>query len=106
MKELLLKTNYNIIENIFFQFNKESLKDEGYKEKLKLDEYKQKIIIDRNFMDLFCIQRKKKNTNMILNIINKLSQKFNKSFKHYYIFLNIEKFIESMQKKMNIVEFK
>ena len=106
LKELLLKTNYNIIENIFFQFNKESLKDEGYKEKLKLDEYKQKIIIDRNFMDLFCIQRKKKNTNMILNIINKLSQKFNKSFKHYYIFLNIEKFIESMQKKMNIVEFK
>ena len=106
LKELLLKSNYNIIENIFFQFNKESLKDEGYQEKLKLDEYKQKIIIDRNFIDLFCIQRKKKNTNMILNLINKLSQKFNKSFNHYYIFLNIEKFIESMQKKMNIVEFK
>ena len=106
LKELLLKTNYNIIENIFFQFNKGSLKDEGYKEKLKLDEYKQKIIIDRNFMDLFCIRRKKKNTNMILNLIEKLSQKFNKSFKHYYIFLNIEKFIESMQTKMNVVEFK
>ena len=106
LKELLLKTNYNIMENIFFQFTKESLKDEGYKEKLQLEEYKQKIIIDRNFMDLFCVQRKKKNTNMILNLINKLSQKFNKSFYHYYIFLNIEKFIESMQKKMNVVEFK
>ena len=106
MKELLLKSNYNMIENIFFLFRKESLKDEGYKEKLQKEEYKQKIIIDRNFIDLFYVRRKKKNTNMILNLMDKLSQKINKSFYHYYIFLNIEKYIESMQKKINVVEFK
>ena len=106
LKELLLKSNYNIIENIFFLFRKESLKDEGYKEKLQKEEYKQKIIIDRNFIDLFYVRRKKKNTNMILNLMDKLSQKINKSFYHYYIFLNIEKYIESMQKKIIVFEFK
>ena len=106
LKQLLLKTNYNIIENIFFSFNKSSIKDEGYKEKLNLEEYNKNIIIDRNFMDLYYVQRKKKNTNRILELMNKLSQKINKEFNNYNIFMNIEKFVESMDKKINIVEFK
>ena len=106
LKNLLVKSNYNIIENIFFSFSISSLKDEGYKEKLKLEEYNKNIIIDRNFMDLFYIQRKKKNSGMILELMNYLGNKINKSFNSYNIFLNIEKFIESVDKKINIIEFK
>ena len=106
LKNLLVKSNYNIIENIFFSFSISSLKDEGYKEKLKLEEYNKNIIIDRNFMDLFYIQRKKKNSRMILELMNYLGNKINKSFNSYNIFLNIEKFIESFDKKINIIEFK
>ena len=106
LKNLLVKSNYNIIENIFFSFSISSLKDEGYKEKLKLEEYNKNIIIDRNFMDLFYIQRKKKNSIMILELMNYLGNKINKSFNSYNIFLNIEKFIESVDKKINIIEFK
>ena len=105
LKNLLLKSNYNIIENIFFSFSKSSLTDEGYKEKLKLEEYNKNTIIDRNFLDLFYIQRKKKNSRMILELMNYLG-KINKSFNNYNIFLNIEKFIESKDKKINIIEFK
>ena len=105
LKNLLLKSNYNIIENIFFSFSKSSLTDEGYKEKLKVEEYNKNTIIDRNFLDLFYIQRKKKNSRMILELMNYLG-KINKSFNNYNIFLNIEKFIESKDKKINIIEFK
>ena len=107
LKELLLKSNYNIIENIYFCFNKASLKDEeGYKDKLKLEEYNHNIIIDRNFIDLYYAKRKKKNTKMILELMTLISLKFNKSFSDYNIFLNIEKFVESNTKKINVVEFK
>ena len=106
LKNLLLKSNYNTMENIFFSFSLASLKDEGYNEKLKLEEYNKNIVIDRNFMDLFFIQRKKKNTKMIIELMNYLSNKINKSFNNYNIFLNIEKFIESMDKKLNVIEFK
>ena len=107
LKELLLKSNYNIIENIYFCFNKASLKDEeGYKDKLKLEEYNHNIIIDRNFIDLYYAKRKKKNTKMILELMTLVSLKFNKSFSDYNIFLNIEKFVESNTKKINVVEFK
>ena len=94
------------MENIFFSFSLASLKDEGYNEKLKLEEYNKNIVIDRNFMDLFYIQRKKKNTKMIIELMNYLGNKINKSFNNYNIFLNIEKFIESVDKKLNVIEFK
>ena len=66
LKNLLLKSNYNIIENIFLSFNKNSLKDEGYKEKLKPEEYNKNIIIIPNFLDLYYNQRKRKNTKIII----------------------------------------
>ena len=96
LKNLLLKSNYNIIENIFLSFNKNSLKDEGYKEKLKPEEYNKNIIIIPNFLDLYYNQRKRKNTKIIIELINILSNKINKSFNNYNIFLNIEKFMESI----------
>jgi hypothetical protein len=106
LKNLLLKSNYNIIENIFLSFNKNSLKDEGYKEKLKPEEYNKNIIIIPNFLDLYYNQRKRKNTKIIIELINILSNKINKSFNNYNIFLNIEKFMESIEKKINVIEFK
>ena len=106
LKNLLLKSNYNIIENIFLSFNKNSLKDEGYKEKLKPEEYNKNIIIIPNFLDLYYNQRKRKNTKIIIELINILSDKINKSFNNYNIFLNIEKFMESIEKKINVIEFK
>ena len=106
LKNLLLKSNYNIIENIFLSFNKKSLKDEGYKEKLKPEEYNKNIIIIPNFLDLYYNQRKRKNTKIIIELINILSNKINKSFNNYNIFLNIEKFMESIEKKINVIEFK
>ena len=106
LKNLLLKSNYNIIENIFLSFNKKSLKDEGYKEKLKPEEYNKNIIIIPNFLDLYYNQRKRKNTKIIIELINILSDKINKSFNNYNIFLNIEKFMESIEKKINVIEFK
>ena len=71
-----------------------------------LEEYNHNIIIDRNFIDLYYAQRKKKNTKMILELMTLVSLKFNKSFSDYNIFLNIEKFVESNTKKINVVEFK
>ena len=106
LKNLLLKSNYNIIENIFLSFSKKSLKDEGYKEKLKPEEYNKNIIIIPNFLDLYYNQRKRKNTKIIIELINILSNKINKSFNNYNIFLNIEKFMESIEKKINVIEFK
>ncbi len=43
---------------------------------------------------------------MILELMTLVSLKFNKSFSDYNIFLNIEKFVESNTKKINVVEFK
>ena len=106
LKNLLLKSNYNIIENIFLSFSKKSLKDDGYKEKLKSEDYNKDTIIIPNFLDLYYVQRKKKNTKMIIDLINILGNKINKSFNNYNIFLNIEKFVESMEQKKNLIEFK
>ena len=43
---------------------------------------------------------------MIIDLINILGNKINKSFNNYNIFLNIEKFVESMEQKKNLIEFK
>lgn len=106
LKKLLLETNYNTLENIFLQFSKKSLDDKGYEEKLKNRGYKEGIFVDRNFMNLFYVLRKKKQTDKILNIMKRISFKINKSFSCYKIFSNIEKFIVGNEVKVNIVQFK
>ena len=105
LNNLLLKTNYNTLENIFLQFNKKSLKDKEYENKFKY-KINNTIITERNFLNLFYIRRKKKDTNKILNIMNKLSLKYNKSFMDYFIFSSIEKFVADNEKKVNIIQFK
>ena len=107
LKKLLLETNYNTLENIFLQISKKSLKDPEYKNILKNKINKNNnIITERDFLKLYYIIRKKKDTNKIINIMSRLSLKFNHNFFDYPIFLNIEKFISNNAKKMNIVQFK
>ena len=107
LKKLLLETNYNTLENIFLQISKKSLKDPEYKNILKKKINKNNnIITERDFLKLSYIIRKKKDTNKIINIMSRLSLKFNHNFFDYPIFLNIEKFISNNAKKMNIVQFK
>ena len=105
LNNLLLKTNYNTLENIFLQFSKKSLKDKEYESKFK-NKINNKILTERNFLNLFYIKRKKKDTNKILNIMNRLSVKYNKNFMDYFIFANIEKFVVENEKKVNIIQFK
>ena len=106
LKCLLLKTNYNTLENIFLQINIKSLNDKEYKDKYKNLLYYDNIIIERNFITLFYAIRKKKTTNKILNIMKKLSLKINKNFSDYNIFSHIEKYIVKNDKKVNILQFK
>ena len=106
LNHLLLKTNYNTLENIFLQVNIKSLNDEGYKDKYKNQLYYDNIIIERNFLTLYYVIRKKKDTNKILNVMNKLSLKINKNFSDYNIFSHIEKYIVKNDKKVTILQFK
>ena len=108
LENLMMKTNYNTLENIFFQINLKSLNDKGYKDNFinKMHHDINNIFIEKDFFDLFYVLRRKKITNKILNVMNKLSLKFNKSFSDYNIFQNIEKFIAQNEKKVNIIQFK
>ena len=106
LNQLLLKSNYNTLENIFLQINIKSLNDEGYIDKYKNIMTYNDIIIERNFLDLYKVLRKKKDSNKIVNVMNKLSCRINKNFSDYKIFQNIEKFIVKNEKKVNIVQFK
>ena len=106
LKHLLLKTNYNTLENIFLQINIKSLNDKGYKDKYINQLFYNNIIIEKNFITLFYVIRKKKDTNKILNVMNKISLKINKNFSNYNIFSNIEKYIVKNDKKVNILQFK
>ena len=106
LKCLLLKTNYNTLENIFLKFDKKSLEDKGYKEKYENNGFKSGEFVDRDFLTLFCVNRKKKVTNKIANIMTNLSLKSNRQFLNYNIFSNIERFIVGNNKKTTIVQFK
>jgi hypothetical protein len=106
LKCLLLKTNYNTLENIFLKFERKSLEDNGYKEKYENNSFKSGEFVDRNFLTLYCVNRKKKITNKIVNIMTNLSLRNNRKFLNYNIFSNIERFIVGNNKKTTIVQFK
>ena len=106
LRKLLLKTNYNTLENIFLQFNIRSLKDIQYKNNIKNKINKDNILIENNFLNLYYILRKKKESNKIINIMNGLSLKINKNFSNYIIYSYIEKYIVKNNKKENIIQFK
>ena len=105
---LLKKIDYNTIENIFLNFDKMSLEDEGFKT-IKKDIYfinNDNIIKNDNYMKLFFVKRTHKSTTYIMsNIMYNLSLKYNKNFMDYNIFRTIEKFRCSKEEKEYIIRF-
>ena len=105
---LLMKTNYNTLDNIFMQFNiKSILKDKKLEEKLECDISNADrgvcIKID-NIVELYKIKRNKKDSNKIINLIMNLSKR-NKGIMKYNIFTNIEKYLSSNEKKTVLIQF-
>ena len=108
LNNLLLKTNYSTLPNIFMQFSSKSiLKDKLLEEKLECDlsNSDKKICIKAdNFIDLYAVKRNKKKTNDIINLMTYLSEK-NKEIMQYNIYTNIEKFLCEKEKKKIILQF-
>ena len=117
LEHLLLCTNYNTIENIFLNFDRGSLSDEngygnlgnGNLDPVVIDSDKIENN-DEKFFNLYYVKRntKIKTTDFICNsIMAPISNKYNnKEFMNYNIFLNLEKFICTKEKKKYIIQFK
>ena len=109
LMNLLKKTNYNTLGNIFFQFNAKSIeKDKNLEEKLECDitnADRDVCIKTDNLVELYKVRRNKKKTSLIINLMMRLSNK-NKNIMKYNIFTNIEKFLCSNEKKNVIIQFK
>ena len=109
LMNLLMKTNYNTLSNIFMQFSAKSItKDNILEEKLECDitntDRDVCIKID-NFVELYKVNRNKKNTNKVIDLMMKLSKK-NKDIMKYNIYTNIEKFMCTNERKNVIIHFK
>ena len=106
---LLMKTNYNTLNNIFMQFNKKSiLKDKKLEEKLECDITnvdRDVCIKTDNLVEIYNIKRNKKNTNKIINCLMGLSRK-NKGILKYNIYTKIEKYLCLKERKNVIIQFK
>ena len=105
---ILMKTNYNTLDNIYMQFNIKSIsKDKELEEKLECDISNADrgvcIKID-NMIELYRIKRNKRDTNKIINLMINLSKR-NKDIMKYNIFTNIEKFVSSNEKKKVLIQF-
>lgn len=109
LMNLLKQLDYNTLANIFFQFNAKSiLKDKKLEEKLECDitnADRDVCIKTDNFVDLYKINRNKKITSKIINLMMQL-KKHNKGIMKYNIFLNIAKFLCQNEKKIVIIQFK
>lgn len=109
LMNLLKQLDYNTLANIFFQFNAKSiLKDKKLEEKLECDitnADRDVCIKTDNFVDLYKINRNKKITSKIINLMMEL-KKHNKGIMKYNIFLNIAKFLCQNEKKIVIIQFK
>ena len=106
IKKLLQNINYNKIEKIFIQFSKKSLEDENLKKKYGNIQEQLKDYRDNNFMDLFFVKRNEKNKEKILKMMYKLGNRYNKNFMDINIYIEIEKFISSKEKKQFIIQYK
>ena len=106
---LLIKTNYSTLNNIFVQFSMKSfLKDKEFENNLEYDINPNDKIINiktENFIDLYAINRKKSITSNLINLMMHLGEK-NKDFMQYNIYTNIEKFLCDKEKKKVIIQFK
>ena len=106
---LLMKTNYNTLENIFMQFNIKSItKDKSLEAKLEYDisNIERGVCIKTdNFVDLYKIKRNKTITNKLINLMIRLTKK-NKNIMKYNIYSSIEKFLCQNESKKVIIQFK
>ena len=109
LMNLLLKTNYNTLDYIFIQFSSKSIKkDKNLQEKLECDltgAGKDICIKTDDFVQLFMIERNKKITSKINNLMIGLS-KINKNIMKYNIFSYIERYFYSKLKKRVTIQFK
>lgn len=109
LKNLLLKANYNTLDYIFIQFSLKSIKkDKKLQEKLECDltgAGKELCINRDDFMQLYMIERNKKITSKIINLMIGLS-KINRNIMKYNIFSYIERYFYSKLKKKVIIQFK
>lgn len=109
LMNLLLKTNYNTLDYIFIQFGIKSIKkDKILQQKLECDltgAGKDICIRTNDFAQLFMIERNKKITNKLINLMIGLS-KINKNIMKYNIYSYIERYFYSKIKKKVIIQFK
>ena len=109
LMKLLMKMNYNTLNNILIQFSKKSIiKDKKLEQKLECDLTnvgKDVCFKTDNLCDLYKVKRDKKILNKLLNSLMSLS-KINKDIMKYNIYTNIEKFLLKKSKKNVIIQFK
>jgi hypothetical protein len=105
---ILIKTNYNTLPNIFLQFSVKSIMcDEKLRLKLESDRSTTTNIYlnIENIMELYNIKRDKKQTNKIIDLLMNLGRK-NKDILQYEIFCYIEKFLCQKERKKLLIQFR
>ena len=109
LNNLLMKTNYNTLENIFMQFSVKSiLNEKRLEDKLEheLSEEEKNLSLNiGSFFDLYTIKRDNDTTNKIINLLMNLG-KINKDILQYDIYSNIEKFLCQKELKKVLIQFK
>ena len=109
LTDLLMKTNYNTLDNIFIEFNLKSiLNDKELEKKLEYDLTnvdKEVCIQIDNLVELYRVKRNKKLSERIIGNMMLLGKK-NKDIMKYNIYSNIEKFLCPNEKKIVIIQFK
>ena len=105
LHNLLMKTNYNTLPNIYLQLSVKSL-IEGR----RLDDYsmisenKNISLRDDNLFDLYTVKREEKINNDVINLMMNLS-KINRDILQYDVFHGIEKFLCPNEKKKVVIQF-
>ena len=105
---ILIKTNYNTLPNIFLQVSVKSIMyDDKLRIKLESDLSNATNIylkID-NFMELYNIKREDNITSKIINLLMNLGRK-NKDIVQYDIFCKMEKFLCQKERKKLLIQFR
>ena len=108
MDNLLKSVDYNTIENLYMNFNNQSLKDKGY-ELIKKDIFftnEINLLNEGNYIKIYFTKRTNKSIiNIRDNIMTNLSLKYNKEFLDFDIFKSLERFICEKEKKKYVIQF-
>ena len=102
LSNLLKKTNYNTLPNIFMQFSsKSSSKDKKF-EKYLVNDISVKV---ERIVKLYTVKREENLSNKLVNLMMNLGEK-NKDIMQYNIYSNIEKFLCINERKKVMVLLK